>query len=76
VLEKGVLRRTAGETPQGGVISPLLANIYLHHVLDEWFEGVVRPRLHGRCLLVRCADDAVIAFEDHLSGKRLLDVLG
>ena len=76
VLEKGVLRRTAGGTPQGGVISPLLANIYLHHVLDEWFEGVVRPRLHGRCLLVRYADDAVIAFEDHLSGKRLLDVLG
>ena len=76
VLEKGVLRRTAGGTPQGGVISPLLANIYLHHVLDEWFEGVVRPRLKGRCLLVRYADDAVIAFEDHSSGKRLLDVLG
>jgi group II intron reverse transcriptase/maturase len=76
VLEKGVLRRTAVGTPQGGVISPLLANIYLHHVLDEWFEGVVRPRLRGRCLLVRYADDAVIAFEDHSSGKRLLDVLG
>ena len=76
VLDKGVLRRTTGGTPQGGVISPLLSNIYLHYVLDRWFETVVRPRLKGRCQLVRYADDAVIAFEDHLSGKRLLDVLG
>ena len=76
VFEKGILRRTTEGTPQGGVISPLLANIYLHHVLDEWFEDVARPRLKGRCQLVRYADDAVIAFEDHLSGKRLLDVLG
>jgi Reverse transcriptase (RNA-dependent DNA polymerase) len=76
VLDKGILRRTTGGTPQGGVISPLLANIYLHYVLDEWFEQMARPRLKGRCQLVRYADDAVIAFEDHLSGKRLLDVLG
>jgi hypothetical protein len=48
---------------------------YPHYVLDEWFEYVARPRLKGRCQLVRYADDAVIAFEDHLSGKRLLDVL-
>ena len=71
-----MLRRTTGGTPQGGVISPLLSNIYLHYVLDEWFETVVRPRLKGRCQLVRHADDAVVAFEDHLSGKRLLAVLG
>jgi len=76
VLDKGVLRRTTAGTPQGGVISPLLSNIYLHYVLDRWFETVVRPRLKGRCKLVRYADDAVIAFEDHLSGKRMLDVLG
>jgi hypothetical protein len=38
--------------PQGGVISPLLANIYLHYVLDEWFETVARPCLKGRCILV------------------------
>jgi group II intron reverse transcriptase/maturase len=76
VLEEGVLRRTTGGTPQGGVISPLLANIYLHHVLDEWFASVVTPRLKGRCRLVRYADDAVIAFEDHLSSKKMLDVLG
>ena len=71
VLEQGVLRRTAGGTPQGGVISPLLANIYLHYVLDRWFEEKVRPRVHGRCLLVRYADDFVAAFEDHLPGKLL-----
>ena len=65
-----------GGTPQGGVISPLLSNIYLHYVLDEWFETVARPRLKGRCRLVRYADDAVMAFEDHLSGKRMLGVLG
>ena len=76
VLEQGVLSRSTGGTPQGGVISPLLSNIYLHHVLDEWFETAARPRLKGRCLLVRYADDAVMAFEDHLSGRRLLDVLG
>ena len=58
------------------MISPLLANLYLHYALDEWFEKTVRLRLKGRCQLVRYADDAVVAFEDHLSGKRLLDVLG
>jgi hypothetical protein len=41
---------------QGGVISPVLANIFLHHVLDAWFEQDVRPRLKGRCFLLRFAD--------------------
>ena len=76
VLDEGVLSRSAGGTPQGGVISPLLSNIFLHHVLDEWFETVARPRLPGRCLLVRYADDAVMAFEDRASGLKMLDVLG
>ena len=48
----------------------------LHHVLDEWFEKAAKPRLVGRCQLVRFADDFVIAFEDRHSGKRMLDVLG
>ena len=51
-------------------LSPLLSNIYLHYVLDEWFEKVARPQFKGRCLLVRYADDAVMAFEDHLCGIR------
>lgn len=72
MLENGTTSRTIEGTPQGGVISPLLAKIYFHYVLDEWFETVVRPRLKGRCILVRYADNAVTAFEDHLSAKRAL----
>jgi len=49
-------------TPQGGVISPVLANIYLHYVLDLWFERVVRPEQHGRCRMIRYADDFVACF--------------
>jgi group II intron reverse transcriptase/maturase len=76
VLDGGVLTRSDEGAPQGGVLSPLLANIYLHHVLDEWFGAVARPRLKGRCLLVRFADDFVMAFEDHLSGRKMLGVVG
>jgi RNA-directed DNA polymerase len=50
-------------TPQGGVISPVLANIYLHYALDLWFERVVRPKQQGRCRLIRYADDFVAGFE-------------
>jgi RNA-directed DNA polymerase len=50
-------------TPQGGVISPVLANLYLHYVLDLWFERVVRPKQQGRCRLIRYADDFVACFE-------------
>ena len=76
VLEEGALHRPVAGTPQGGVVSPLLSNVFLHHVLDEWFEQVAKPRLHGQCRLVRYADDFVITFEDRLSGKRMLAVLG
>lgn len=50
-------------TPQGGVISPVLANIYLHYALDLWFEKRIRPRLRGRAMLIRYADDFVVAFQ-------------
>ncbi len=76
VLEEGTVHRPVAGTPQGGVISPILSNIFLHHVLDKWFEDEARPRLRGNCQLVRFADDFVVAFEDRHSGKRLLDVLG
>ena len=70
----GVLYPEAG-TPQGGVVSPLLANIYLHYVLDVWFEDVVKPRLRGRAFLVRYADDAVLVFALEEDARRVLGVL-
>jgi RNA-directed DNA polymerase len=76
VLEDGLLRFATEGTPQGGVISPMLSNIYLHHVLDEWFENTVKPRMVGGCTLVRYADDFVMTFETHRDAKRVLEVLG
>jgi group II intron reverse transcriptase/maturase len=76
VLENGLLRHATEGSPQGGVISPCLSNIFLHHVLDEWFENEVKPRLKGKSTLVRFADDAVMAFADFQDAKRVLDVLG
>ena len=70
VLEDGTTSRTTEGTPQGGVISPLLANIYLHYVLDEWFETAARPCLKGRCILVRYADDAVILCRSEADAQR------
>jgi RNA-directed DNA polymerase len=62
-------------TPQGGVISPLLANIYLHVVLDEWFAKDVMPRLRGRAHLVRYADDFVMVFAREEDARRVFEVL-
>ena len=76
VLENGLLRHATEGSPQGGVISPCLSNIFLHHVLDEWFENEVRPRLRGESTLVRFADDAVMAFADYRDAERVLGVLG
>lgn len=56
VREQGTLTHPETGVVQGGVISPVLANVFLHHVLDEWFERDVRPRMQGRCFLIRCAD--------------------
>jgi group II intron reverse transcriptase/maturase len=75
-VEDGLLQRATEGTPQGGVVSPCLSNIFLHHVLDEWFETQVRPRLAGNCTLVRFADDAVMAFENLVDAQRVLAVLG
>jgi RNA-directed DNA polymerase len=63
-------------TAQGSVLSPLLGNVYLHYVLDEWFEQVVQPRLRGKAYLVRYADDFVICFQREDDAKRVMDVLG
>ncbi len=77
VMEAGSIMHPALGTPQGGVISPLLANVYLHEVLDTWFERDVRPRLKGkqRARLVRYADDAVLVFSWDDDARRVLEVL-
>ena len=75
VMEDGAIRYPRKGTPQGGVISPLLSNIYLHEVLDSWFEGEVRPRLSGRAELVRFADDFVIVFSHEGDARRVSEVL-
>jgi RNA-directed DNA polymerase len=76
VLEAGNLHFATEGTPQGGVISPIISNIFLHHVLDKWFEDVVRPRMRGKATLVRFADDFVMTFETYHDAKRVMDVLG
>jgi group II intron reverse transcriptase/maturase len=75
VLEGGTLQHPDAGTPQGGVISPLLANVYLHEVLDRWFEQEVKPRLRGKASLIRYADDAVIGFEREDDAHRVMQVL-
>jgi group II intron reverse transcriptase/maturase len=75
VMEDGALTKSDAGTPQGGVISPLLANIFLHEVLDVWFEQQVKPRLRGRAKLVRYADDAVVLFEHEDDARRVMAVL-
>lgn len=75
VMEDGQLRYPDSGTPQGGVISPLLANIYLHHVLDRWFDETVQPRMRGRTFLIRYADDAVLGFAQPMDAQRVMAVL-
>ena len=75
VLEDGAIHRAVTGTPQGGVVSPLLANIYLHTVLDAWWAEEVQPRLRGRAFLVRYADDFVIAFSTREDASRVQALL-
>jgi len=75
VMEEGRVYYPEAGTPQGGIVSPVLANIYLHNVLDIWFEQEVKPRLRGRGFLVRYADDAVMGFANERDAHRVLDVL-
>ena len=75
VLEEGTVIHPDAGTPQGGVISPLLANIYLHEVLDVWFHAEVKPRLRGEALLIRYADDFVIVCAEEADAQRVMAVL-
>jgi group II intron reverse transcriptase/maturase len=75
VMEAGILHHPDTGVVQGGTISPVLANIFLHQVLDEWFEQEVQPRLKGRSFLIRFADDFVIGCELEVDARRIMAVL-
>ena len=75
VMERGNIRYPEGGSPQGSVISPLLSNIYLHYVLDEWFSEQIQPLLKGQSFIVRYADDFVLGFTDKSDAERVMAVL-
>ncbi len=76
VMDAGEVSHPERGTPQGGVISPLLSNLYLHEVRDLWLEHEVKPRLRGRAFEVRFADDAALVFEHEEDARRMLAILG
>ena len=75
VLESGALTYPDKGAPQGGVISPMVSNVFLHRVLDEWFVKDVPPRMQGRCFGTRFADDFIIGFELEADARRVMEVL-
>lgn len=75
VLEDGNLWFSDEGSPQGGVISPILANVFLHYILDDWFEKDIRPVLDGEATIVRYADDAVVGFSNERDARRFMKVL-
>ena len=75
ILEEEQIRDAEQGTPQGGVISPLLANVFLHEVLDQWFEQEVKPRMSGDVFLVRYADDALMVFTLEKDARKVMAVL-
>jgi group II intron reverse transcriptase/maturase len=76
VLDGVELSTSESGTAQGSVLSPLLGNVYLHYVLDLWFEQEVKPRLRGRATLIRYADDFIIGFEEEEDARRVMELLG
>jgi group II intron reverse transcriptase/maturase len=70
--ESGEIRHPATGTPQGGIISPVLANVYLHYVLDLWFEYGVKKGCHGQVTIMRYADDFVCAFQYKADAERFM----
>jgi group II intron reverse transcriptase/maturase len=75
VMEDGSVSYPDAGSPQGGVVSPMLSNVFLHYVLDLWFEQEVRRRLRCRACLIRYADDIIIGFRDYRDAQRVMAVL-
>ena len=75
VMEDGNVSYPDSGSPQGGVVSPLLSNVFLHYVLDLWFENDVKPCLRNRAFLIRFADDFVIGFRDERDSQRVMEVI-
>jgi group II intron reverse transcriptase/maturase len=75
VMEDGSVSHPDSGTPQGGVVSPLISNVFLHYVLDKWFEQDVKPRMRQRAFLIRYADDFVIGFCDQRDAQRVMEVI-
>ncbi len=75
VMEDGNVSYPDSGSPQGGVISPLISNVFLHYVLDVWFEQEVKPRLRGKAFLIRYADDFVVGLRDRRDADRVMDVI-
>ena len=75
VMEDGELSYPEDGSPQGGVVSPILANVFLHYVLDQWFAEEVKPRLRGQVFLIRYADDFVMGFTHEEDARRVMEVL-
>jgi RNA-directed DNA polymerase len=72
----GAILHPVTGTPQGGVVSPVLSNVYLHYVLDLWFEKVIKPQCRGEACLLRYADDYLCAFESKVEAERFYAALG
>ena len=70
VLEDGLIEASEAGVPQGGNVSVVLSNLYLHYVLDLWFERVVKPRLQGEAYLIRYIDDFVVCFQHRSAARR------
>lgn len=75
IMEGTELTNSDRGTPQGGLISPVLANVYLHYVLDLWFDKAVKPKLQGEAYYVRYADDFLILFQYENEAKRVMEAL-
>lgn len=75
IMEGTELMDSDRGTPQGGLISPVLANVYLHYVLDLWFEKAVKPKLRGEAYYVRYADDFLILFQYENEARAVMEAL-